>query len=192
MRIKIAKDNGMGGRINTVMQTCFFALSGVLPAEKAIEAIKTFHRQNLWQAWRSRCSKELSGGGRHARAFISGNGDSGGRKQFVRFDAAGLGRSARIRAACSGADYRRRRRCTAGERAAHRWYISDGHREVGETQSGAGYSGLGARSLHSMRQMRAGLPACRDSRETDRSGASSPMRPKLSKQRPHIGRTAAQ
>jgi pyruvate-ferredoxin/flavodoxin oxidoreductase len=37
---KIAKDNGMGGRINTVMQTCFFALSGVLPAEKAIEAIK--------------------------------------------------------------------------------------------------------------------------------------------------------
>ncbi len=37
---KIAKDNGMGGRINTVMQTCFFALSGVLPPEKAIEAIK--------------------------------------------------------------------------------------------------------------------------------------------------------
>jgi pyruvate-ferredoxin/flavodoxin oxidoreductase len=37
---RVAKDNGMGGRINTVMQTCFFALSGALPREEAIEAIK--------------------------------------------------------------------------------------------------------------------------------------------------------
>ena len=33
-------DNGLGGRINTVMQTCFFALSGVLPPDEAIAAIK--------------------------------------------------------------------------------------------------------------------------------------------------------
>ncbi|MCK6544514.1 pyruvate:ferredoxin (flavodoxin) oxidoreductase [Myxococcota bacterium] len=37
---KVAKDVGLGGRINSVMQTCFFALSGVLPREQAIEAIK--------------------------------------------------------------------------------------------------------------------------------------------------------
>ncbi len=37
---RVAKDNGMGGRINTVMQTCFFALSGVMPREDAITAIK--------------------------------------------------------------------------------------------------------------------------------------------------------
>ncbi len=37
---RVAKDNGMGGRINTVMQTCFFALSKVLPREEAIAAIK--------------------------------------------------------------------------------------------------------------------------------------------------------
>lgn len=36
----VARDNGMAGRINTIMQTCFFALSGVLPREEAIEAIK--------------------------------------------------------------------------------------------------------------------------------------------------------
>ena len=30
----------MGGRVNTVMQTCFFAISGVLPREEAIAAIK--------------------------------------------------------------------------------------------------------------------------------------------------------
>ncbi len=37
---KVAKDTGMGGRINTIMQTCFFAISGVLPREEAIQAIK--------------------------------------------------------------------------------------------------------------------------------------------------------
>jgi len=37
---RVAKENGMGGRINTVMQTCFFALSGALPREQAIAAIK--------------------------------------------------------------------------------------------------------------------------------------------------------
>jgi len=37
---KVAKDSGMGGRVNTIMQTCFFAISGVLPKDEAIEAIK--------------------------------------------------------------------------------------------------------------------------------------------------------
>jgi len=37
---KVARDCGMGGRINTIMQTCFFAISGVLPSEQAIAAIK--------------------------------------------------------------------------------------------------------------------------------------------------------
>jgi pyruvate-ferredoxin/flavodoxin oxidoreductase len=37
---KVAREAGMPGRINTVMQVCFFALSGVLPREEAIEQIK--------------------------------------------------------------------------------------------------------------------------------------------------------
>ena len=37
---QVAHDTGMGGRINTVMQTCFFAISGILPREEAIEQIK--------------------------------------------------------------------------------------------------------------------------------------------------------
>jgi pyruvate-ferredoxin/flavodoxin oxidoreductase len=37
---KVAHECGMGGRINTIMQTCFFALSGVLPREEAIAQIK--------------------------------------------------------------------------------------------------------------------------------------------------------
>ncbi len=37
---RVAREAGMGQRINTVMQTCFFAISGVLPREEAIAAIK--------------------------------------------------------------------------------------------------------------------------------------------------------
>ncbi len=37
---KVAEDTGMGGRINTIMQTCFFAISQVLPRDEAIEQIK--------------------------------------------------------------------------------------------------------------------------------------------------------
>jgi len=36
----VARKTGMGGRINTVMQTCFFAISGVLPSDEAISHIK--------------------------------------------------------------------------------------------------------------------------------------------------------
>ena len=36
----VAREAGMGRRINTIMQTCFFALSGVLPRDEAIAKIK--------------------------------------------------------------------------------------------------------------------------------------------------------
>ena len=36
----VARETGMSSRINTIMQTCYFALSGVLPREEAIEKIK--------------------------------------------------------------------------------------------------------------------------------------------------------
>ncbi len=37
---KVAQATGMGARVNTIMQTCFFAISGVLPKDEAIAAIK--------------------------------------------------------------------------------------------------------------------------------------------------------
>ncbi len=37
----VARATGMGTRINTIMQACFFAISGVLPQDVAIEKIKT-------------------------------------------------------------------------------------------------------------------------------------------------------
>ncbi|MBT8240320.1 MAG: pyruvate:ferredoxin (flavodoxin) oxidoreductase, partial [Acidimicrobiia bacterium] len=38
--VKVAREVGLGGRINTVLQTCFFNLAGILPPEDAIREIK--------------------------------------------------------------------------------------------------------------------------------------------------------
>jgi pyruvate-ferredoxin/flavodoxin oxidoreductase len=40
--LAVADEAGMGSRINTVMQPCFFQLAGILPAEEAITRIKGF------------------------------------------------------------------------------------------------------------------------------------------------------
>jgi pyruvate-ferredoxin/flavodoxin oxidoreductase len=37
---KVAREAGLGGRMNTILQTCFFAITGLLPLEEAIAAIK--------------------------------------------------------------------------------------------------------------------------------------------------------
>jgi len=38
---KVAKESNMGRRINTIMQTCFFSISGILAQDDAIKEIKT-------------------------------------------------------------------------------------------------------------------------------------------------------
>jgi pyruvate-ferredoxin/flavodoxin oxidoreductase len=42
----VAKTSQLGNRINTIMQTCFFALSGVLPRDESITKIKEFIRKS--------------------------------------------------------------------------------------------------------------------------------------------------
>jgi len=37
---QVARETGMGARVNTIMQTCFFAISGILPRDEAIGSIK--------------------------------------------------------------------------------------------------------------------------------------------------------
>ncbi|MDE3143792.1 MAG: pyruvate:ferredoxin (flavodoxin) oxidoreductase [Bacteroidota bacterium] len=45
----VAKDAGMGNRINTILQTCFFAISNVLPREEAIAKIKEAIYESYWK-----------------------------------------------------------------------------------------------------------------------------------------------
>jgi pyruvate-ferredoxin/flavodoxin oxidoreductase len=37
---QVARDTGMGSRMNTILQVCFFAISKVLPGDEAVEAIR--------------------------------------------------------------------------------------------------------------------------------------------------------
>src|SRR5579872_4505046 len=43
---RVARDAGLPGRVNTVLQACFFALAGVLPHDEAIAAIKSAIQQS--------------------------------------------------------------------------------------------------------------------------------------------------
>ena len=60
----VARAAGMGGRINTIMQTCFFAISGVLPREEAIAADQEGHQEDVRQARRRSRAEELRRGRR--------------------------------------------------------------------------------------------------------------------------------
>ncbi|MGB9121050.1 MAG: pyruvate:ferredoxin (flavodoxin) oxidoreductase [Candidatus Angelobacter sp.] len=57
---KVARETGMGGRINTIMQTCFFALSNVLPRFQAIMAIKNAIRKTYGKRGQSVVDKNFA------------------------------------------------------------------------------------------------------------------------------------
>ncbi len=44
--IDVARNVGMGGRINTIMQACFFNVAGVIPAADAIEYMKVYAKKS--------------------------------------------------------------------------------------------------------------------------------------------------
>ena len=80
---KVARESGMGGRINTVMQTCFFAISGVLPPEEAIDAIKNSIRKTYAKKARNR-PDEPPRGGSNPRAPVRSRGSGGGHAGCLR------------------------------------------------------------------------------------------------------------
>ncbi len=45
--VKVAGEVGLGGRTNTIMQTCFFAISNIIPKDEAIAKIKEFVKKSF-------------------------------------------------------------------------------------------------------------------------------------------------
>ena len=70
----VATDAGMAGRINTIMQTCFFAISGVLPRDEAIGKIKACDRGDLRTEGTGAGRAELRGSRPHTGAPVRGTG----------------------------------------------------------------------------------------------------------------------
>ena len=169
---EVAKKTGMGVRINTIMQTCFFAISGVLPREEAIAAIKHAIEKTYGKRGEAVVQEELRGGGCRARPLARSEGAVRGH-QHVRH-AAG-----RCPAEAPEFVQKTLAPIIAGEgdglpvsAVPDRRHVPDRDRAVGEAQHRSRNSGLGRGALHPVRQVRPGLPARRDPRQGLRRGAA--------------------
>ncbi len=155
---ELAKRAGMGGRINTIMQTCFFAISGVLPRDEAIAHIKKAIEKTYGKRGPEVVRRNCEVGGPGARAPARDPGAGGGdRHAFAA--AAGLRARARLRAEGHRGDAGGQGRPAAGQRLPGRRHLAGGDREVGEAEHRARDPGLGSEDLHPVQPVRAGLPA---------------------------------
>ena len=145
---KVAREAGMGTRINTIMQTCFFAISGVLPRDEAIEQIKKVDPEDLWQARRSGGAEELcrrgsrAGPSRESRAARSGFVQLRHHRSHLQQGAQVCPRRARPNRCGQG-------RPDSGQRDSGRRRIPYRHGAVGEAQHRAVYSRCGTRTCAS-------------------------------------------
>ena len=68
---QVARDTGMGSRMNTIMQVCFFAISKVLPRDEAIEAIRESIRYTYGSKGEDVVAEKHAGRGRNPRSSSS-------------------------------------------------------------------------------------------------------------------------
>ena len=158
---RIAREAGLAGRTNTVLQTCFFAISGVMEREQAIERIKaaiekTYGRRGAEVVERNQAAVDHALAGLH-RVQLPDAGDVDPR---VRADRARA--RAGVRAHGDRGDDGRARGRAAGQRAAGRRDLPERHDRVREAQHLRARRGLGSRDLHPVRQLQLRLPAQRD------------------------------
>ena len=167
----VGRDTGMGTRINTIMQTCFFAISGVLPRDEAIAQIKHAIEKTYGKRGHEVVREELCGrrsdAGQPAQGHGPRQGDGDGAPLADR-----LGGRTGLRQERHRAHARQQGRPPAGERVSDRRHLAHRDRPVGEAQHRAGHPRVGCRDLHPVQQVRDGLPARRHSREGLRPGAA--------------------
>ncbi len=164
---KVARETNMGGRINTIMQTCFFAISGVLPREQAIEQIKKAIKKTY---------------GRKGDLVVQQNFQAVDQTLANLFEVRvpdKVTSTIEIPAGCCGPgsgiyqeSYRpddcRERRFTPGKCHAYRWNFPDRNRKMGKAEHCSRNPGLGNRHMHSMQQV------CRNMSAREHTGESLP------------------
>ena len=131
---KVARAVGLGSHTNSVLQTCFFAVSGVLPREKAIEKIKSGHREDLPQQGQGGRAQELRGRRSHARrrsTRVEVPAAATGSRKMLPIVAAG---APRVRPGRGGRNAGRARRSVAGERLPDRRHVPERDGSLGEAR----------------------------------------------------------
>ena len=161
----VAKGAGMGTRINTIMQTCFFAISGVLPRDEAIAHIKhaiekTYSKRGEAVVQRNFDAVDATLAHLHEVAVPAlGDRACGIWPPLVPDDAPDFVK--RVTAVMLA---------DQGDRLPVSAFPIDGTwptgtREVGEAQHRHRDPGVGRAAVHPVQQVRAGLSARRDSRQ---------------------------
>ena len=163
----VAAEAGMGRRINTIMQTCFFAISGILPKDEAIAAIK--HAVDKTYGKKSKRLVELNYRAidttlakLHQIAIPEERRQEGACARCCRNGCDT--RYSRLRARSHPADLSGQGRSTAGIELPRGRHLSARHRAIREAQHRAGNPGMGCGPVHPVRQVRAGLSAYRHPR----------------------------
>ncbi len=127
----------MGTRINTIMQTCFFAISGVLPRDEAIEPDQGRHPQDLQQARSRRSSRPISPRSTHALAHLHAVQVPATATSTRRRPADGGGRGAGLRPARHGSDAGQQGRPAARQRVPGGRHVAGRHGAMGEAAMAA-------------------------------------------------------
>ena len=156
--LTVAKATGMGARINTIMQTCFFALSGVLPREEAIEQIKYTIKKTYGRKGEEVVKKNIAAVDQtlanlfevKVPAQVTSTKETS--RPLHRRRPEGNRRDA-------GRHLWQPRRGIAGQRVQPGRHVPDRHGPLREAQPGAGNPGVGREDLHPVRQVRGDLPA---------------------------------
>ncbi len=158
---RIAREAGLAGRINIVLQTCFFAISDVLPRERAIARIK----ESVAKTYGNRGADVL------AKELAAVDGAVAG---LQRIDVPTLVTSVREPVPTvpeSAPEFVRTvtaemmagpRKPAAGQRTSGGRHLPERHDGLREAQHLRAGRGLGFRQLHPVRQLRLRLPAQRD------------------------------
>ncbi len=155
---EVAKETGMGGRINTIMQTCFFYLSGILPQDEAIAAIKKAIKKTY---------------GKRGEKVVQMNYDAVDQAianlHEIEVPAAATTTPAQAAAGAREApefvqerdrlDHGRRGRQAARQPDTGRRRVADRYHPVGEAQHRPRDPGVGAGAVHPVRQVLVALPA---------------------------------
>ena len=158
---RVAQEVGLRGRANTVLQTCFFALSGVLPRDQAIAHIK----ESIRKSYGSKGDSVVQANYRAVdetleRLFEVAVPDAA--TSQPRPHAGGGEARAGLRARGDRRDARGAWRRYPGQPSAGGWHLAIRHRRLGEAQHRRCGTGVEFRDMHPVRSMQLRLPARRD------------------------------
>ena len=161
----VGQQAGLGHRINTVMQTCFFSLTGILPQSEATTHIKEMIRKTYGTRGQVILDHNFAAVDQALDALVEITiPDEASSSTHVSSPSSGS--QPRFRQACNGNDYRRQRGFASGKCPACRWHLSDRYITLRKTKCRPRDSDLGPRHLHRMWALCTGVSTRGDSHQS--------------------------